>query len=67
MAVSDWLSPKRASSFGKGIRTRLVSLKVDLRSYPRRGQREIESLQTALESAWDGIILTPGSPPESLR
>jgi LacI family transcriptional regulator len=37
-------------------------LKVDFRSYPRMGQGEIESLQTALESACDGIILTPGAP-----
>jgi LacI family transcriptional regulator len=37
-------------------------LKVDFRSYPRMGQGEIESLQRALESAYDGIILTPGVP-----
>jgi LacI family transcriptional regulator len=37
-------------------------LKVDFRSYPRMGHGEIESLQAALESSCDGIILAPSAP-----
>jgi LacI family transcriptional regulator, galactose operon repressor len=37
-------------------------LRVEFHSFPRMGHGEIESLQSAFESACDGIILAPGAP-----
>jgi LacI family transcriptional regulator len=41
-------------------------LEIDLRTYPRMGQGEVECFQAALDSNCHGIILVPGSPSKML-